>query len=289
MWYLIKCTVRDPHSPSVLRVQRVVEGEGKEYTAQEDVEQAIQRECEVHFLLTHSAPVMNTLLGERLRYLSDKSLARLIIMGTYDIPSDMDLATKLILEEIGKMGVKIVNGEGNEIVITPEEFQSFWRRVNEFTLSPMSGVHYGHYKAAIQDEVSTKVLAQQLTVIARSGIPPEDWSVGLQVMLEKNSRGMLGQETLRYPAVRSGLQLLQPVHLWKTRNANSNTKRIHPRRIVQSERQYRRGRKIRQDSDGRSLPPSTTATDSHLRRCSLLLRSSKPHHHVSRVASLDKR
>ncbi len=37
----------------------------------------------------------------------------------------------------------------------------------------------------IQDEASTKVLAQQLTVIARSGIPPEDWSVGLQVMLEK--------------------------------------------------------------------------------------------------------
>jgi len=49
----------------------------------------------------------------------------------------------------------------------------------------MSGVHYGHYKAAIQDPQSTNVLALQLTVIARSGIPPESWSVGLQVMLEK--------------------------------------------------------------------------------------------------------
>ena len=106
-------------------------------------------------------------------------------MGTYDITSDIDPATKLILEEIGKQGVKIVNGEGNKIVIMPKEFQSFWRRVNKFTLSSMLGVHYGHYKAAIQDEVSTKVLAQHLTVIARSGIPPEDWSVGLQVMLEK--------------------------------------------------------------------------------------------------------
>ncbi len=27
MWYLIKRTVKDPHSPSVLKVQRVVEGE----------------------------------------------------------------------------------------------------------------------------------------------------------------------------------------------------------------------------------------------------------------------
>jgi hypothetical protein len=46
----------------------------------------------------------------------------------------------------------------------------------------MSGVHYGHYKAA---ELISEVLALQLTVVARSGIPPENWSVGLQVMLEK--------------------------------------------------------------------------------------------------------
>ncbi len=37
----------------------------------------------------------------------------------------------------------------------------------------MSGVHYGHYKAAIQDALSTKVLVLQLTVIAWSGISPE--------------------------------------------------------------------------------------------------------------------
>ncbi len=53
----------DPNSPSVLRVQRVVNGEVKEYTMQEDVEQAIQRKCKVRFSLAHSAPVMKTLLG----------------------------------------------------------------------------------------------------------------------------------------------------------------------------------------------------------------------------------
>jgi hypothetical protein len=185
MWYLIKQMVKDPHSPSVLQVQGVVNGEVKEYIMQEDVEQAIQRKCEVRFSLAHSAPVMKTLLGERLRYLSDESFARSIIMGTYDIPFDMDPATKLILEEIGKLGVKIVNGKGNEIIVTPEELKCFWSKVNKFTSLSMSRVHYGHYKAAIQDEMSAEVLALQLTVKARSGIPPEDWSIGLQVMLEK--------------------------------------------------------------------------------------------------------
>jgi hypothetical protein len=185
MWYLIKWTVKDPHSPSVLRVHRVANGEVKEYVIQEDVEQAIQRKCEVRFSLAHSAPIMKTLLRERLRYLSDETLERLIMLGTYDIPSDMDPATKIILEEIGKLGVKIVNGEGNKIIVTPEDFKRFWQRVNKFTSLSMSGVHYGHCKAAIQDETSSAVLALQLTIIAQSGIPPENRSVGLQVMLEK--------------------------------------------------------------------------------------------------------
>ena len=49
----------------------------------------------------------------------------------------------------------------------------------------MSGLYYGHYKAAIQDELISEVLVLQLTVVARSSIPPENWSVELQVMLEK--------------------------------------------------------------------------------------------------------
>ncbi len=66
MWYLIKQTVMDPHSPSVLRVQQVVNGEVKEYIVQEDIEQAIQQECKVQFSLAHSAPITKTHLGDRL-------------------------------------------------------------------------------------------------------------------------------------------------------------------------------------------------------------------------------
>jgi hypothetical protein len=104
MWYLIKQTVRDPQSPSVLKVQCVINDKTQEHEIQEDVEIAIQQECEIQFSLAHSAPIMRTLLGKRLRYLSNESLAQAIITGTYKIPSDMDPATKLIVEEIGKLG-----------------------------------------------------------------------------------------------------------------------------------------------------------------------------------------
>ncbi len=175
--------------------------EVREYIVQEDIKQAIQRECKVHFSLTHSAPIMKTLLGERLRYLSDESLARSIILGTYDIPSDLDPATKLILEKTSKLGIKIVNGEGNKIIITPDDFKRFWRKVNKFTSLSMSGVHYGHYKVAIQDEMSSEVLALQLTVIAQSVIRLENWSVGLQVMLEKIA-GLVGKSIQNFAEFR---------------------------------------------------------------------------------------
>jgi hypothetical protein len=166
MWYVIKQMVKDHQSPSILKVQQVINGEPHEYNVQEDIENAIQRECEIRFLLAHSAPIMTTLLGEQLDYLSDKELAKSIITRLYKIPSDMDPATKLILEEIGRLGIKLVKEKRMEIIITPDNLKRFWTKDGKFTSSLISGVHYGHYKAAMKCNVSNKIPAQQLTVVA---------------------------------------------------------------------------------------------------------------------------
>ncbi len=99
----------------------------------------------------------------------------------YKIPSDMHPATKLIFEEIGKLGVRLVNEERTKIIIMPEDFTHFQIRIGEFTLSSMFGIHYSHYKVAIKCDTSAKILAQQLTVVAKSRPPPpklEHWSTG---------------------------------------------------------------------------------------------------------------
>jgi hypothetical protein len=74
-WYLIKQTVRDPQSPSVFKVQHVINGETQEYEIQEDVENTIQQECKIQFSLAHSTPIIMTLLGKRLQYLYNKSFS----------------------------------------------------------------------------------------------------------------------------------------------------------------------------------------------------------------------
>jgi hypothetical protein len=60
-----------------------------------------------------------------LRYLLNESLAIAIITGTYNIPTGLDPTTAMILQEIGKLGMKIVNGNNNKIIITPEDFKHF--------------------------------------------------------------------------------------------------------------------------------------------------------------------
>ena len=82
------------------------------------------------------------------------------------------------------MGVELTNSEIS-IVISPEEFRHFWGRAKEGTASSISGVHFGHYKAAVKYELLSEFLAKQVTLIARTGHPPKRWSRGLTVMLEK--------------------------------------------------------------------------------------------------------
>ena len=93
-------------------------------------------------------------------------LGQIDYIGHLQNPFQYGSSHEIIPEEIGKLGVKIVNGEGNKIIITPDDFKQFWWKVNKFTSLSMSGVHYGHYKAATQDETILEVLALQLTVIA---------------------------------------------------------------------------------------------------------------------------
>ena len=78
---------------------------------------------------------MKHALANKLRYLEDEELAKSIVEGTYKTPTDLDEGTKYILQEIVKISIKIRNKEEEEIIILPEDFKRFWKRVSEWTTS----------------------------------------------------------------------------------------------------------------------------------------------------------
>ena len=57
--------------------------------------------------------------------------------------------------------------------------------MKESTSSALSRVHMGHWKALLQAPDLMNFECRVLMLIARSGIPPDRWSKGLEVMLEK--------------------------------------------------------------------------------------------------------
>ena len=130
MWTNIKYVVKYPRSSQVLRVQRLEHGVVCEYTSKEDIERVVQEEHEARFTLAHNAPITKHSLAEKLRYLEDEDVARVIVDETYEIPPKLDEATEFILQEIGDMGGKTKCGDGHEIIITTGDFQTFWKRVS---------------------------------------------------------------------------------------------------------------------------------------------------------------
>ncbi len=185
MWYFIRRAMNDPKGKPIVYPQKLdASGNVIEATDQDEAEQMIFEENEYRFQLATEAPISSTMLIEQLGYLADSDIAKQIIEGSFDIPDEVDDSTALILEEIGRIGVRLSNGE-IDIEISPEEFRYFWRRVKENTASSISGIHFGHYKAAARSDSLSNFMSKQITLIARTGCPPDRWSHGLTVMLEK--------------------------------------------------------------------------------------------------------
>ena len=70
-------------------------------------------------------------------------------------------------------------------IITTEDFQDFWRRVDERTSSSFSGVTFSHYKAAATNPMLSAIHAAYLTACACRGLPLARWGIRLTVLLEK--------------------------------------------------------------------------------------------------------
>ena len=69
--------------------------------------------------------------------------------------------------------------------MSPDDFRKYWKQAREETSLSLRGVHFGHYRAATKSDKITKFLSEKVTLIARTGLPPERWGSGLQVMLKK--------------------------------------------------------------------------------------------------------
>jgi hypothetical protein len=71
------------------------------------------------------------------------------------------------------------------VTVSIEDFQAYWKAVKERTSSSMSGLHFGHWKAAALDDELSEIHAVFTEIAVSAGYSPSRWQQGLSVMLEK--------------------------------------------------------------------------------------------------------
>jgi hypothetical protein len=108
-----------------------------------------------------------------------------ILEGTYEYPADdLDLATRLLFEE-ALATYKVLSPTKVATYVTPEDFKLFWQTAKERTGSSYSGLHFGHYIAALHCPDLLLLHTAKLSICARNGVSLARWGKGLTVLLEK--------------------------------------------------------------------------------------------------------
>jgi hypothetical protein len=110
--------------------------------------------------------------------------SKAVLDGTYLAPADSDSATKQLFAEIAAIQ-KLIPENLVSITITPQQWQQYWKVVNEETLSSKSGLHFGHYIMGSKSDIILHYHSAQVIVTLAHAIQPKRWSRGLSVMLEK--------------------------------------------------------------------------------------------------------
>ena len=164
--------------------QKQADGTTTRHSTKATVEQAIADEILPRFSRASDAPICQGALFGLLGYGANTETAIEILEGRFTPPDGTDGPTLLLLDEIARIWSEMEEGNVN-IVVTKDDFQHFWKRMNERTSSSYSKLHIGHYKSAAYSEELSKIHALKLSLISQTGSAPERWARGLSVMLEK--------------------------------------------------------------------------------------------------------
>lgn len=168
-------------------VTTVVSGEGPcyvEHTDKESVERAIMENNTTKFRLTENTPPMQDPLLSDLGYLADTDAAEQILAGTYECPEGVDEYTRDFLQCLQRPS-QIEQDASIDTSISRSDFQDFWKNAKERTSSSMSGLHYGHYKAVIENDLLSEMHAVATHLAVNTGFSYPRWQRGLSCMLEK--------------------------------------------------------------------------------------------------------
>ena len=94
-------------------------------------------------------------------------IAQQIIKSTFNIPNKANNVTSILIKETRKVVVLVTNRDIT-FTTTKEDFQFFWKQIQEGIVSSYLGIHYRHYKAAAHSYKIANFLSKNITVVLKT-------------------------------------------------------------------------------------------------------------------------
>jgi hypothetical protein len=170
---------------AITRIEVMENGTYVEKMSQADVEQHTMAMCSYRFRLTENTPLRQEPMRSELGLLAvNTEAACAILQGTYTVSAETDEYTREFINTIQASSPREPQLQIT-CVITKEDFQRYWKKTKERTSSSISGLHYGHYKAASSHVTLSKIHALMTKLAVKGASPLACWEMGLSCMLEK--------------------------------------------------------------------------------------------------------
>ena len=147
------------------------------------IEDAILKQNQQDLEYAQQCPFLQSPLKEYLGNIGATSGADAFLQGTAQVdtsgyPNQLEVDTLLA-------NLQKVTEHTLELVPTDKEYRTSYRKIRESTASSPSGLHYGHYKAAVETDVGKKVLHRLATLPFEHGLSLKRWQQSLHFMLQK--------------------------------------------------------------------------------------------------------
>jgi predicted lipid carrier protein YhbT len=183
----IKLTLHKIRKGGVTKVEVELEnGDIDEITTKQGIEEACMEENKKKFKQTEQTPCMQEPLRQLLGKFGDTESCQQILQGQFVPPPNTPIFTRELLAQLKQETP--INDSRPSLYLSKTDFQEGWKKMSEYTSAGISGLHFGHMKACSTSDFASNFESSLAHIPYFTGYTPRDWSVGVNVMIQKKDR-----------------------------------------------------------------------------------------------------
>jgi hypothetical protein len=152
------------------------------HRTQDLVEKTIMEGIEARYRLTEGTPFTVGILSQDIDLLGSSSASERVLSGTYVCSDSIDEVTRDLIQILRKPDALT---RPVSLAISSSDYINHWKGAKESTSSSLSGLHFGHWKAAASNTLLAEVHALFCEITCSTGFSLPRWRKSLIVMLEK--------------------------------------------------------------------------------------------------------